>query len=213
MRWIFADRKDSEEAREIAMLESKIADWWEAFTNKAPEFAEVFQGKANWDLPEWMIKNLNPIHEELMWEFGAAVNGPGDRLVITPESRKELRPLVESIISEAPELPGWEFYTYRLAEDLAMTAETVRSRVGTSIEGVEVAVEREEGNRIALKYVSDKFRGSEDNEALNIAFVATETLLGEKSSIIGSERSASRRRKRAFWVWESLKLIRFLSLL
>jgi len=53
-----------------------------------------------------------------MWEYGPAVRTKGHRLVITPESRKDFRQLVRTILDRAPDLPGWEFYPYRLAEDL-----------------------------------------------------------------------------------------------
>ena len=44
-----------------------------------------------------MEDTLQAIHPSLMWEYGNAVRGPGHRLVITPESRRFLRPMVRTI--------------------------------------------------------------------------------------------------------------------
>jgi Ca2+:H+ antiporter len=43
-----------------------------------------------------------------MWEFGRAIATDGHRLVITPETVKELRPLVDELLARAPAIPGWE---------------------------------------------------------------------------------------------------------
>ena len=94
--------------------EDRIDAWWAAFQAKAADLDALFSRQAEWDLPGWMQENLQPIHPHLMWEFGPAVEGPGHRLVITPESRRHLRPLVAEMLRRAPPLDGWEFYAYRL---------------------------------------------------------------------------------------------------
>ncbi|MBC7820974.1 MAG: hypothetical protein IAG10_29160 [Planctomycetaceae bacterium] len=115
-----------------------------------------------------------------MWEYGPAVNGPGHRLVITPESARELRPLTTAIIERAPRLSGWEFYPYRLAENLESAQATVAGRTGGSLDGVVVDARIGEHHLIDLTFRSPRTRNAGDQQSLNDAFVATETLLGEE---------------------------------
>jgi hypothetical protein len=70
-----------------------------------------------------MVDTLQAIHPSLMWEYGSAMRQPGHRLVITPESRRFLRPMVRTILERAPKIAGWEFYPYRLAETAELTPE------------------------------------------------------------------------------------------
>jgi hypothetical protein len=128
-----------------------------------------------------MEKNLQGIHPDLMWEFGPAVKMDGHRLVITPESHKELRPLTETILERAPKIKNWEFYPHRLAEDLEMAQQTVEARTGGSLEDVVVEVRLGEHHCIDLCFRSPRTEGEDDQQAAHDAFVAAETLLGEEA--------------------------------
>src|SRR5262245_36475517 len=118
MRWRFIDPNNRSEAAERAATIARIDSWWQEFQVKSGDLAALFSRKAQWDLPEWMARHLGDVHPKLMWEFGPAVRNGGHRLVITPEGQHHLRPLVRTLLERAPSVPGWEFYEYRLAEDL-----------------------------------------------------------------------------------------------
>jgi hypothetical protein len=181
MRWLFADLDDRTEAAARKRALARIKDWWEAFEDKAPALSGLFKGKKQWDLPGWMADTLQAIDPNLCWEFGPAVRTQGHRLVITPESRHHLRPLVRTILDRAPDLAGWEFYPYRLAEDLEQAQNAVAGRTGGTLAAVTVELQIGEGNRIDLRFRSPATKGEDDREALNVAFVAAETLLGERA--------------------------------
>jgi hypothetical protein len=181
MRWLFHDPSNRTEAATRTRTLGKIDHWWEQFTTKAPALTDLFRGKKKWDLPGWMNDTLQAISPHLMWEYGPAVRGPGHRLVITPEAHKELRPLTNAILDRAPEIAGWEFYPYRLAEDLESAGQTVEARTGGSLDGVTVEARIGEGNRIDLTFRSPVTKGEDDRQAGNVAFVATESLLGEQA--------------------------------
>src|SRR5262249_27229430 len=125
-------------------------------------------------------QHLQSIHPHLMWEFGPAVNGDGHRLVITPEAAKHLRPLTETILERAPNIKGWEFYGYRLPEDLENTKLTVEARSKGDIDNVLFAARIGDHNLVDLTFYSPRIGSERDRDALNDAFVATETLLGEE---------------------------------
>jgi hypothetical protein len=126
-----------------------------------------------------MGKYLQGIHSGLMWEFGPGLAG-GHRLVITPEQDRHLRPLVDVILERAPQLDGWEFYPYRLPESAEQAGLAVQARTGWDLTGTTARAAVGELNLIDLAYHSPQCTGPDDQEALQGAFVATESLLGEE---------------------------------
>lgn len=181
MRWLFPDPDDRDEAAARKKVLARIGRWWDAFQDKTQALSDLFRGKKQWDLPGWMDDTLHRINPHLCWEYGPAVRAKGHRLVITPESRTHLRPLVKAILDRAPEIPGWEFYPYRLPEDLDGAKAAVEGRTGGSLDGLTAEVRAGAGNRIDLMFRGPDTADEEDREALNVAFVAAETLLGEEA--------------------------------
>ena len=180
MRWIFLDPLNPQEAAHRAEMLRRINAWWTAFASQADEIGKLFRQEADWDLPGWMAEHLGAIDEGLMWEFGPAVKGEGDRLVITPEANHHLRPLTAAVLSRAPQLPGWEFYGHRLPESVEMAEQTVESRTGGEIAGAKAQAEFGDSSRINLLFCLPHCTDPDDQEQLSHAFVAAETLLGEE---------------------------------
>jgi hypothetical protein len=126
-----------------------------------------------------MHDHLGAVDPGLMWEYGAAVRQPGHRLVITPEQRKWLRPLVRSLLERAPKISGWEFYPHRVPEDVPMAIQMVEARVGVNITGALVAASVAPGRKIDLSFSFPNQPELDEQSANHAAFVATETLMGE----------------------------------
>ncbi|HEY3497699.1 MAG TPA: hypothetical protein VGK73_23540 [Polyangiaceae bacterium] len=178
VRWDYRFGVPAEEEQRRKELEARIEAWWSAFAERRDAVSDLFGSRASWDLPAWMSDTLQAIDEALMWEYGPALRTEGHRLVITPESRRDLRPLVRHVLRAAPALPGWEFYAHRLPEPLELARFTVEGRCGTATQFSEASVSLGEHNRIDLK-----FSGPEplkEDTAVHEAFVLTEALLGEE---------------------------------
>lgn len=180
MRWHYFDPHDRREAAQHAATLAKIDAWWKAFATQAPKFERTFKQGGDWDLAGWMEQHLQAIHPELMWEFGRAVQTAGHRLVITPESERWLRPLVATLLERAPQLPGWEFYPYRLAESVEETLATIEARVEFDLSAATVEAHVGQCGRIDLRYYLPELHPENTEVAQGAAFVATETLLGEE---------------------------------
>ena len=178
MRWLFPDMNDAEEAAQVRQAMQAIENWWQAFGEKAGGFDKLLRRSA--DLTQFMEETLQAIHPSLMWEFGPAVHTKGHRLVITPETERWLRPLVRTILHRAPKIEGWEFYPYRLPEDVEQTALAVKGRVGLNIDGATVDASVAPGRKIDLFYSFPKLSRKSDEERMQAAFVTTEVLLGEQ---------------------------------
>jgi hypothetical protein len=181
MRWIFLDPLHPQEAAYRAEKHRQINAWWSAFAAKTNDLDRYFGGKAEWDLPAWMQEHLSPIDEGLMWEFGPAVRGEGHRLVITPEAKHHLRPLVQTLLSRAPSLPGWEFYPGRLPDAVEMVQQTVQARTGGEIAGARVQAEPGHGGRVDLLFCLPQCTEPDEQEQMYVALVAAESLLGEET--------------------------------
>jgi hypothetical protein len=179
-RWRYGDFAGPEESAERDLVVAKIDAWWQQFQGQTSALNALFAQETEWDLPGWMAEHLQAIHSQLMWEYGPAVDVEGHRLVITPESAHHLRPLVATIIERAPKIKGWEFYAYRLPEDVETAEATVEARTGGDIRGSEVRVARGEHHFVDICFCSPRTTGEDDEAALGDSFVAAETLLGEE---------------------------------
>lgn len=179
VRWKYTSGSGLAEIDQRQELERRITSWWKAFEEKVEALNDLFSRRGDWDLPAWMSETLQAVDSELMWEYGPAVRGEGHRLVITPETHKDLRPLVGKILAEAPALSGWEFYGHRLPESLEMARMTVEARCGQPSRLSEVLVARGDHNRIDLAF-SGKDVEKDTEAAAREAFVLAEALLGEQ---------------------------------
>lgn len=179
MRWRFLDETDPQQREFRDEMLSRIDQWWAAFVPQAERLDKLFKGQEQFDLAGWMHDHLGRISPDLQWEFGPSVHGDGHRLVITPESERGLRPLTDTILERAPKIEGWEFYPYRLPEDVEMAEQMVAARLEGNLQDWAVEVTLGESGLADLAYSSPHIAGSEDQQAFQAAIVATETLLGE----------------------------------
>jgi hypothetical protein len=180
MRWLFADPNNPTEAAHVKTTVAAIDRWWQAFQSQTSDLEALFQRRSEWDLPQFMEDTLQAIDPGLMWEYGTALRQPGNRLVITPESQRWLRPMLRTLLERAPKLPGWEFYPYRPPETDEMTVETVKGRVGVDITGALIAASVAPGRKVDLNFAFPRAADLDEETAAQAAFVATESLLGEQ---------------------------------
>src|SRR5262245_57995441 len=180
MRWLFADPNCADEAAQVREKVAAIDRWWQAFENQTPKLETYLKRTTRWDLPKFMEQSLQAIDPRLMWEFGPAVHPPGFRLVITPESHRSLRPMVRTILERAPQIAGWEFYSYRLAETPERTLQAVQGRTNVDVSDVLIDAKFALGRKIDVGFVFPDRLKLDDETAMQAAFVTTETLLGEQ---------------------------------
>jgi len=179
MRWKFPPKNDQSYNAERQDVCRRIDQWWRAFEAKHESLGRVFSGKETWDLPQWMNDNLGAVHRELMWEYGPGLEG-GHRLVITPETSRSLRPMVDTLLAQAPTIPGWEFYPYRLRETVDEAHRMLEARKLMPLKQVTVIVTPNSLNQVDLLFISPNFSDNDDSDASNAAFVASEVILGEE---------------------------------
>ena len=179
-RWILADPNNPVE-REYKQHALEATDrWWQAFARQAPTISRLFSRETEFDLVQFMQDTLQAIHPQIMWEFGPARNGQGHRLCMTPEGQHGLRPLVQHVLSRAPQLSPWEFYGYRLPEPADQVIDTVDARVGINVHGARVSARAGRGRKVDLVFAMPPQQATEE-QLHQGAFVASEALLGEET--------------------------------
>tara|TARA_R110002072_G_scaffold99678_1_gene219235 strand:- start:1026 stop:2144 length:1119 start_codon:yes stop_codon:yes gene_type:complete len=154
-----------------------IDRWWSAFESHCETIDQYFTRGVAFDVSAFMDDHLKAISPELMWEFGRAKEKEGHRLVITPETERELRPLVRTLLQRAPALSRWEFYGHRLPEP-DMVEVMIEARVRRKVEEVKGRALRGENHRIDVEFYLPSL--SDVDERSHAAFVAAETLFGEE---------------------------------
>lgn len=185
MRWILADSNNPAEQQHKQHVAAATDRWWRAFQANAGTIAATFTQPGKFDIVRFMDDHLHPIDPRLCWEYGPArrtanAQAGGHRLVVTPESNHWLRPMLNQVLGRVPQIPGWEFYAHRLPEDADHARMAVKGRCGVEFKqaGVEARIGRY--RKIDLLYTFPNERWTED-QARNVAFVLTETLLGEET--------------------------------
>jgi hypothetical protein len=176
MRWRFPDPSDRRAERERQAILSRIDAWWAEFRTKTADLDALFSAKKQWDLPGWMHRHLGAISEHLMWEFGPIKDGY--RLVITPEAHKNLHPLIDVVLSRAPQLSGWTFVRARQPDDVEVMEQAVEAKTGERLGAKDVVVARGEANGVDLSFVMDR-PGDEEADSAR-CFYASESLVGEE---------------------------------
>jgi hypothetical protein len=177
MRFKFPDEGDAAEAQARKRALALMDAWWKVFEGSAGEIEGLFHRRNEFDLLGFMQQHLGAVDKRLMWEFGPAVQGTGHRLVITPEGERQLRPLVAALLDRAPTIRSWGFHPYRLADGCDLASSTIKGRTGHEIEGWRACASASEEGGVDLVFWA---RGLSEEEAQSLAFVASESLLGEE---------------------------------
>ena len=178
IRWIYVfDSNDKENALRNKTRD-KIKSWWKEFITKKDKILALLKNKINWDLPKWIRKNLQSINQNIMWEISKVEKGW--RFIFTPESHRELRPLIKEILRLSPKIEGWEFNAYRLPEEFSNAIDIIKGRTGGDISDGYFSAKISDINKIDIDFFSNLDSEDQDSRAFNDFFTAIEVLCGEE---------------------------------
>lgn len=177
MAWKFLDTSKPANKRFREESMQAINAWWAHFQNKRKNIEAFLEGRAHWNIEDFMADSLQAIDENLMWEFGNEAEGKFN-LVITPETERHLRPMVDTIIQTAPKISNWAFYAYRQPHGYEATVELVKDQSRLDITNLSFNAEYDDEHLIDLAF---KYKGDASEEALaDAVFTSCEYLLGEE---------------------------------
>jgi hypothetical protein len=116
-----------------------------------------------------------------MWEFYSGIKKK-HRLVITSEGQRDLELLIRKILADAPELEEWEFYGYRLSENINNVSNIIKEIRGwdeiTDINTIKFEISRNNLNRLDIVYYLPSIKNTENISAY--MFLLTTLVLGEE---------------------------------
>jgi len=180
VRWHTFEPGIPDETAERQRMQARIGEWWQAFAAQAPAIARLHRGQEEFDLFAWMDEHFSPVGA-LAWEFGPG-SGDGDRLVITCENDHASRPLVETIISAAPILPGWTFHPWRLSDGPEQAIRNIASRTGAPWTANGCRIGPGNGHAIDVSFCHPAEALAADPDlAQRQAIIAVDELLGEEA--------------------------------
>jgi hypothetical protein len=159
---------------------SRINEFWRWFCGVAPSLASDVE---NISLLEELDTRVRKLDAMLSWEVGPGANEPW-QLVISPDLNRELRQKAQAIISRAPVLKGWEFYSARRPKEWDYKFVMKRSGGRESIH-----LDASRWNFVLLQYPDgahevllqgNNLPALDDDERWQAAAVTLESILGEE---------------------------------
>jgi hypothetical protein len=179
MPWKYVMPSDAVSARQREATVERIGMFWDDFVRRLAEVEAALDGtpsSSSWDLAAWMNGYLKTIHPRLRWEFGSDLGGR--YLVITPEMAHHLRPMAETILRRAPELPNWTFRQYRPPHEPEEIPKLARARTGHVMGSTTVQMKMGHHRQVDLVFQS-LLGGTNEQAAMEVARAAADYLLGE----------------------------------
>jgi len=162
------------------MIENtKLDAFWNWFRGVAASLAADIENRS---LLEEIDARVSQLDSKLSWEVGPGSHEPW-QLVISPNLDRDLRQKTREIISHAPVIEGWEFYSARRPKDwdykLLIERSDGREPIQLDTSGwAFVLLQYPEGKREVLLQGSS-LPPLDDDERWQAAAIVLESILGE----------------------------------
>lgn len=158
----------------------KIKEFWVWFHAIGVSLEADIQ---NQSLLEELDRRMRQLDASLSWEVGPGAHEPS-QLVISPNLDPDLRQKAQEIISQAPVISGWEFYSARRPKEWDYKLVMERSggqepvQLDTSGWGFVLLRYPDGGYEILLQ--GDNLAVLDDDERWQAAAITLESILGEE---------------------------------
>lgn len=179
-RWRFAEQTNQ---KEFALKQQKIGEierFWEAFAKHGAALIETFQSSRGKSVGDFILKHLPAIDSHIMWEC-APDGASGMTLELSAEHKRNIRPLIATMLELAPKIPGWKFSQFRKPHPPELITESgFVSRFGKPFYPFSVACDITSTNGVELTFSSPYYTEDMNNQDLCEAFLITEMVIGEE---------------------------------
>lgn len=183
MRFRFQDPANIAESSGRHQMVTKIDHWWSQFRSRTKDLEAAFEGSDDWDIVEWMGRELAAVDEEISWQFRPSALKGRHELALSPDHDPSKVWLIKQILKQAPSIPDWDFSIFRNAvgieECVARTLETT----GIDLSNSTVSVHEGNANQINFVFYFDRLPADED-VLLEATLIAVEMLLGEEEMML-----------------------------
>jgi hypothetical protein len=94
-------------------FKARVAEFWKWYAGAAERLYQTIEDKRCGDLTAEISGRVNEVVPGLAWVFGPGHDGKGHSLTLSGEGNPHRQWLAEYWRAQAPQLPGWTFYSSR----------------------------------------------------------------------------------------------------
>lgn len=155
-------------------LEARISSFWTLFRDCADELRKTESSETA--VYDSLLKRIQEIEEGLFIEFCVEPEG---ELIITADGKRELFPIVDRIVSQAPQVSRWKIFALKPKLGLP---KSVRWE-GSAFETQEIAfdpLESENPDSLGVRFLVPLMREQDIEHAHSAILLAVDHLLGER---------------------------------
>jgi hypothetical protein len=158
--------------------ETSIGDFWRWFAENAPGLSA---GTRNSSALEALDRHVMALNPKLSWEIGPGRHKP-NQFVVSPNLDRSLREETRRIVSRAPLIEDWEFYSTRQLKEWKYQVE-----LASSIDGPAWRLDASEWQFVLLLYpdgmreviLNGNIPNLSSNQRWQAAAIVLESILGE----------------------------------
>jgi hypothetical protein len=132
------------------------------------------------DLVDLAYEKLRRIHKDLAIEMGGHPDGPSE-LIISAQAQKELFPLVDKVIAQAPSVPGWKFIALKPAQGFDFEIEYEGERFDPREMWFDARGPRDAPGMLGLLIFIPGYDDADDTRAVSALWKLLQTGIGERS--------------------------------
>jgi hypothetical protein len=153
----------------------KISDFWDWFKSESHLYQDLQNADPN--LFGRFSEEIKSINEDLVYEFSSNKIDEKYELYISAGGLEDLFPVVERVVEEAPDIPGWRIVKFKKRTDLG----------GIKFEGRDFDVKdikyhvlkSDEPGKIGIALFCDGYTEDEHDFFVNVGFVFLDAAIGE----------------------------------
>jgi len=186
-RWHFADGNVPGELELKEQTLAKIERLWSQLNIDGNELmAQLEQGQSE-NLVKWVCQYVQVIDKRVMWEVGPAANDENiHKLSLSAEAHDELKPIIDTIVNDAPKIEGWVLENGREPLPAKTIESALSERLGVhgivgSVPPFAVSFAQNDVHRIDLVIESHTFKTENDGGDFITALMLCDMVLGERN--------------------------------
>lgn len=165
-----------------ATFRERVLEFWEWFPTVAESIASTLKGESPSDVVSEFAEDIREKIGGLSWVFGPGKGQGRFSLTVTGEGQKAKQLLSHYWLSQAIEVPGWDFYCARQPAPAEILAGLAIDVAGSSVdvETLMVATAIDSENKVVdIKAWHDEFENIEVEGRFQILYLFLDEALGE----------------------------------
>ncbi|MEP0987898.1 hypothetical protein [Ekhidna sp.] len=163
--------------------EKRFWKWFEKNNSKFLFINEVEPDIKEQHLNEF-LRELHRVNDRLYFLIGGHPDNKKVELIITPEGIKELFPVVEQLVSKAPELHDWEIIAFKPAQGAGFVTEFGGRKFDPKEIDFIPLDNQDDPSLVGIQVIYPDFTNDERDIFFAATYQVIDTLIGERSTTL-----------------------------